>query len=1641
MKDDREFFLHRVGRAAHWARFAGLTLVAFVGLASSQAVGQVFDDKGFNRNREFFSQLPFEHIDPLTGNLLLTHTDLALPGNAGFDLRIQRAYNSKIHINYALGQTGFAEDSWAGVGWTLHMGRVFNVLGTDTASPVVEMPDGSRHPTFDMVGTSAEYISRDYWLYDKNSRILKLPNGFVYTFGRTTTVGSTSVAYATEIRDPFGNTITINYVGTPVDAISSIVQNLAASEQRTITFDTVAGELRAMHYGSSTWNYTHEATGQAGFSYLRMVDPPVGQRWEYLYHPAGIQRHALSSVITPHGGRINYAYLDFFSRLGSNTAVKFLGVSRRATLGRDVPGDTWDYNYAQGASRNETTIAGPCNTIVMRFLGVGNTTPGAVWRIGLLAERTVKEGTATLQTEQLTWRPPALGDRISEDDQTVGFNHDTDIYVPLVGTRTVTRNGRTYATTNTYHSTNFNDYGRPWHIFEDGDLDRTTERAFDYGFGALYIKDRIESETTTVGSQSFVRRFEHNSLGFRTAEIIHGIRTDYTPTSRGNRASVRDRGTTNGAGNLTELRDYHWGQAETIDTPEYDFSRNINPSGTVASETRRGFTTSFLYDTLFRPTRATPPSGGGNPTITEYDNSGDMEHVIVRRGNSWTQTNLDGFGRPASTQNSEGINTDIDYDACGRRVYESYPYTTNNIGSTYEFDALDRIRKRTNPGNTDVGYSYANNLSQAGIDVSITNERSKTTVQTWKAFGDPGDARLARVHDANGSDWFYSYNAVGSLINVNGPGSADRTWAYFTPAERPAGYGLLKSESHPENEGRLITYDYYPNGLLETRTDPRFGTTRYFYDGNNRLETVNRPDAAYNTSITYDASDNRRSLGNAYVSSTFGYDSGNRLTSRTDVFGGQTFVTGYTPDGNDNVQQVDYHSGLSITYDYDTANRVTAVRRTGQSCPGTNPGLNCFARSIGYHPSGGLASFVAGNGGTHTTGYDPQRYWVRSVNAGSHLVLGYDNYDGVGNVGDITDSRSGFNQHFAYDNLDRLTTANGAWGLGSFGYDDPGNRTSKTIAGDTTTYTYAPATQRLTSASGGGEDDIFGYDFNGNLTSQSGRGYSYTSENMLETATVGTVPTTYRYDGDNLRKIKDSPGSRRFFIHGLGNQLLSEWQACAGGPPRRVKDNVYLGLRLLASIKPVTTPLTASFTAATATVSEGDTAATADVRLVTGDGTPVACPVTVTVSRAAGSAVAGQDFDATPQDITFPASTVSGTVLPASLGVINDSLDEDDGETYTLGLGSADAQVGIPAQVAVGITDNDLPPVVATHDNTATEGDSGLQDLVYYVTLDAPSGLQVQVDLVTSDITARAGADYVGQNKTLVFAPGTTVQSWAVPIIGERVYEPPPNEIFWVRLLNPVNATVGPVQRQGAIVDNDTAPTVSVSDCSLVEGHSGSASCSFTVKLSNPSSRVVGVSYATAAGTATIGTDYQSVAPTPLTFAAETDTQTANVPILGDTAAESHETFLVNLSSPTNVTISDGNAVGTILDDEADRYYTVVPCRVLDTRQPVGPSGGPILASGELRSFPVTGLCGVPVTAKAVMLNVTTTAQTQAGSLKVFPAGLAVPVTSVMNFAASQPRANNATVLLGTSGQATAQCSMATAGQTHVIVDVFGYYR
>ena len=122
------------------------------------------------------------------------------------------------------------------------------------------------------------------------------------------------------------------------------------------------------------------------------------------------------------------------------------------------------------------------------------------------------------------------------------------------------------------------------------------------------------------------------------------------------------------------------------------------------------------------------------------------------------------------------------------------------------------------------------------------------------------------------------------------------------------------------------------------------------------------------------------------------------------------------------------------------------------------------------------------------------------------------------------------------------------------------------------------------------------------------------------------------------------------------------------------------------------------------------------------------------------------------------------------------------------------------------------------------------------------------------------------------------------------------------------------------------------------------------------------------------------------------------------------------------------------------QYYTLTPCRLVDTRNPTSTNGGPAFGSNTTRNFQIRGLCGVPSAAKAVSLNVTVTQATQVSFLTVWPSNLSRPVVSMLNFDASDPALANG-VIVGVSTNAQDLSVYNSSGSVHVIIDVTGYFQ
>jgi hypothetical protein len=123
-------------------------------------------------------------------------------------------------------------------------------------------------------------------------------------------------------------------------------------------------------------------------------------------------------------------------------------------------------------------------------------------------------------------------------------------------------------------------------------------------------------------------------------------------------------------------------------------------------------------------------------------------------------------------------------------------------------------------------------------------------------------------------------------------------------------------------------------------------------------------------------------------------------------------------------------------------------------------------------------------------------------------------------------------------------------------------------------------------------------------------------------------------------------------------------------------------------------------------------------------------------------------------------------------------------------------------------------------------------------------------------------------------------------------------------------------------------------------------------------------------------------------------------------------------------------------------FYTLTPCRLVDTRNADGPYGGPALAANAERTWNLAGQCGLPATAQAVAVNLTVTNPTQGGGFRVFPGFGPALLPSFLDWNAGQTRANNAVLPVSTDGNATFTVHLDMGGGTaQLIVDVVGYFQ
>jgi len=288
--------------------------------------------------------------------------------------------------------------------------------------------------------------------------------------------------------------------------------------------------------------------------------------------------------------------------------------------------------------------------------------------------------------------------------------------------------------------------------------------------------------------------------------------------------------------------------------------------------------------------------------------------------------------------------------------------------------------------------------------------------------------------------------------------------------------------------------------------------------------------------------------------------------------------------------------------------------------------------------------------------------------------------------------------------------------------------------------------------------------------------------------------------------------------------------------------------------------------------------------------------VTIDYATVADTATAA---DYTPTSDTLTWANGDTAIQTITVPITNDTLFEPD-ESFAVTLSN-------PGGGA--ILANPSTTVTIQSDDAAVPGTLGFAvinvsvnepagTVVLSVTRTAGSDGAVSVNYATAFATATA-ADFTATSGTLNWANGdSAAKTVTVPITNDTLFEP--DEAFTVTLSGVSGATLGAAAATVTIVSEDPPlrGTLAMANAALTVDETA-GTITVTVNRTGGANGVVGVSYATAAGSATAGSDYTDTSGTLSWADGDAAPKTFTVPILDDALFEPDETFTATLSGAT----------------------------------------------------------------------------------------------------------------------------------------------
>ncbi len=1028
----------------------------------------------------------------------------------------------------------------------------------------------------------------------------------------------TAFMLATKAEDRFGNSVEYDYETlsnvTKLKTITGKNQNGGIKRKITVTYtgdkiSKVEANGREWTYDYNGSNHLIKVTLPSGLFWSITVDNLVNaglqsglklvcggamaQRTGAITHPYGaVGEYTLNEI--SHGRTqvpynfVNGAGTGGGSCIGEDVRTQrsydTISLTQKKLSGPGLDDMIWNYTYSQtqggwttssGVSEvNTTTVVDPeGHKTVHHFNRNYN------WEEGAEEKTEIFDGTTTLlrTVENQFEVGPMLGGAIATAD-----NDKPTRYPRSVEQRKITENGDTFTTDYEYGyaSTSYDyvdcqtcyGYGRPTEISESNSINSFTMTTKNFLFSEWDDWMLALPKKTKVGSET-ISEFLYNNY-----QVITFKQYGVTVATRAYLSSGMINWEKNANLDRYKFSSWYRGMPRTIEYPDLETRVfTIDYFGNVlTAKDRASNTTTYTYDNMDRLKSITLPNEATGPnrvpktidylkvTSSEYnDPNADIDQnqwkVETTNGDLFAISYLDAMLRPviAKTVDLTDTPSDLDrfqrtaYDSGSRPVFQSFP--SADIEADEGTDTLyDGLGRRVEVEENVTPFAKTTYVYEASNKIKVTNPRNKQVKTTYFALGSPTQEIPTYISQWEGIQTNIVRNNFGEMTSATQSGggvSATRTYKYDSSHRlcRQIDPETGSTVYNYNNAGQLTWYALAASGgtgacnIGSVVGSEKINNT---YNILGQLTFVNYPDSSPDLAYTYDDNGNLKTLNSSSANWTYMYNKIDALIQEKLVTNGQTFITDYDFDSQDRLTSMDYPSSLSVSII--------------PNAYGEPESVGSYASGIQYHPNGSIKSLTYGNNRVYTTTQNarqlPQELKIKD--GGTNIAKLTHYYDANANITSINDGvTSAANRTMTYDNVDRLKTASGIWGSGSYTYDALGNIKTKNEGSDTISITY-DSSNLVDDVAINSSVNSFSHDVFGNVTSNGDQTFTYNRAGNMLTSSSPSI--TNWYDGHNRRVRVLEGNNNSYTMYGTSGSLLHRKD---GGVQ---SDYIYAGSMLVA---------------------------------------------------------------------------------------------------------------------------------------------------------------------------------------------------------------------------------------------------------------------------------------------------------------------------------------------------------------------------------------------------------------------------------------------------------------------------------------------